>query len=621
MLKKIIRDCANNGGKVVFLDGRTDKRVLRFIEDLDLSCKFIFNDYKLNLGNAMEYRGYYGLVSNIIKKIKKGLKIVFTSSIASKCHELYETILDQVRGYITKDEILIITDQSCKESKNSKLLKTFVKDPDKYLKDNGIRVLIFSNKLGPGVNISGGNTKAYFDEQFIYFSSKGSLPDDTLNCARRVRNFKKKNFLSFFIDTTKANWIPRIYSRKYFDNKDEELRKFFESYSGLDINLTKLDDVLTNQIYLNMVHQDICNRYIEDSTYFYLEKCGFNVKERLKVSLLKNLTFKSGSKIKEPEYYDVKVLNKLEYNELVAKGNYSIEEEFQIKRYLLDSCVKDQSNDIEMLWKYYLKRSDRVFNTYNIWRVMKKNKKNIDKIERFTERINQDSDNVNFRVESNGNQNMLFVDGGDNRVGIGTSSPEDLLHIHSTGDTNLRIKSTANKSQIRFQNDTQSWFTGITSDESYFWYGTEIAGTVGFIQSSGGNLYWNYHFLNNNNGYGLVGRATDGNTRNTIKIDSSNNVLVGDSNLAGNTYTYSASRMYINTDAGQCQIGPQNTSWNHIYTDRQGHLFDSNLTALDGKFQSYSGVDVNLRRSQGDTDRLLIQSGISTFSTGLHVEK
>ena len=127
--------------------------------------------------------------------------------------------------------------------------------------------------------------------------------------------------------------------------------------------------------------------------------------------------------------------------------------------------------------------------------------------------------------------------------------------------------------------------------------------------------------MNNNNGYGLVGRATDGNTRNTIKIDSSNNVLVGDSNLAGNTYTYSASRMYINTDAGQCQIGPQNTSWNHIYTDRQGHLFDSNLTALDGKFQSYSGVDVNLRRSQGDTDRLLIQSGISKLSNNMHIEK
>ena len=36
--------------------------------------------------------------------------------------------------------------------------------------------------------------------------------------------------------------------------------------------------------------------------------------------------------------------------------------------------------------------------------------------------INEDSDNVDFRVESNGNAQMLFVDGGNDAVGIGTQS-------------------------------------------------------------------------------------------------------------------------------------------------------------------------------------------------------
>ncbi len=36
--------------------------------------------------------------------------------------------------------------------------------------------------------------------------------------------------------------------------------------------------------------------------------------------------------------------------------------------------------------------------------------------------INEDSDNVDFRVESNGNAQMLFVDGENNAVGIGTQS-------------------------------------------------------------------------------------------------------------------------------------------------------------------------------------------------------
>ena len=37
--------------------------------------------------------------------------------------------------------------------------------------------------------------------------------------------------------------------------------------------------------------------------------------------------------------------------------------------------------------------------------------------------FNEDSNDIDFRVESNGNANMLFVDAGNDRVGIGTDSP------------------------------------------------------------------------------------------------------------------------------------------------------------------------------------------------------
>ena len=43
--------------------------------------------------------------------------------------------------------------------------------------------------------------------------------------------------------------------------------------------------------------------------------------------------------------------------------------------------------------------------------------------------INEDSDDVDFRVESNGDANCLFVNGGDDEVGIGVSDPLGKLHI------------------------------------------------------------------------------------------------------------------------------------------------------------------------------------------------
>ena len=40
---------------------------------------------------------------------------------------------------------------------------------------------------------------------------------------------------------------------------------------------------------------------------------------------------------------------------------------------------------------------------------------------------------IDFRVESNGDANMFFVDGGNNKIGIGTNAPADLLHV-TNGD-------------------------------------------------------------------------------------------------------------------------------------------------------------------------------------------
>tara|TARA_B100000575_G_scaffold91757_1_gene72966 strand:- start:182 stop:1708 length:1527 start_codon:yes stop_codon:yes gene_type:complete len=47
--------------------------------------------------------------------------------------------------------------------------------------------------------------------------------------------------------------------------------------------------------------------------------------------------------------------------------------------------------------------------------------------------FNEASNDVDFRVESNDNANMLFVDGGNNKVGIGTNSPSSGVEISGVG--------------------------------------------------------------------------------------------------------------------------------------------------------------------------------------------
>ena len=56
--------------------------------------------------------------------------------------------------------------------------------------------------------------------------------------------------------------------------------------------------------------------------------------------------------------------------------------------------------------------------------------------------FNEGSADVDFRVESNGNANMLFVDGGNDSVGIGTATPLAVNGVTFTG-THLMLKGAA----------------------------------------------------------------------------------------------------------------------------------------------------------------------------------
>ena len=61
--------------------------------------------------------------------------------------------------------------------------------------------------------------------------------------------------------------------------------------------------------------------------------------------------------------------------------------------------------------------------------------------------FNEDSADVDFRVESNGNANMLVVDAGNDKVGIGTNAPAEALEVKTTADADYGIKVTNDDTQ------------------------------------------------------------------------------------------------------------------------------------------------------------------------------
>ena len=88
--------------------------------------------------------------------------------------------------------------------------------------------------------------------------------------------------------------------------------------------------------------------------------------------------------------------------------------------------------------------------------------------------INESSASVDFRVESNGNANMLVVDGSADKVGIGVAAPSTTLHLDSGGTPTI----------IQIDSDTESSinFNDHGGSAQAFKIGTNISGNTGNLE-------------------------------------------------------------------------------------------------------------------------------------------
>jgi len=119
--------------------------------------------------------------------------------------------------------------------------------------------------------------------------------------------------------------------------------------------------------------------------------------------------------------------------------------------------------------------------------------------------FNNDSADLDFRVESNGDANMLFVDGGNNRVGIGTASPDDILEVENSGGAaSMRLNASSG------------------NETNYKW---AEAGTVTWrmVYDAGGNKIVLRDEVNSLNVFSIE----DNSAADSLYINSSGNVGIG----------------------------------------------------------------------------------------------
>jgi len=111
--------------------------------------------------------------------------------------------------------------------------------------------------------------------------------------------------------------------------------------------------------------------------------------------------------------------------------------------------------------------------------------------------FNEDGADVDFRVESNGDANMFFVDGGNHKVGIGTSTPSHALEVKkgANGDFAARIDNTASSNPYVLNLKTSG---AATDNNTPSFLLAEDTGAVRCIIDSDGDL------RNHDNSYGAI---------------------------------------------------------------------------------------------------------------------
>ena len=177
--------------------------------------------------------------------------------------------------------------------------------------------------------------------------------------------------------------------------------------------------------------------------------------------------------------------------------------------------------------------------------------------------FNEASADVDFRVESNGNANMLFVDGGQDRVGINNNNPQATLHI----DGSLRVQNLTSGEQ------SSATIMASTAGNSALRFADADDINIGKID---------YNHADNS-------MAFDTNNTERMRIEAGGDVLIGkssgDDTIQGTAIT---NRINQTTNAGVVMLLNRGTNDGDIVLLRQNNVSEGTIS-VSGTTVSYNG--------------------------------
>ena len=200
--------------------------------------------------------------------------------------------------------------------------------------------------------------------------------------------------------------------------------------------------------------------------------------------------------------------------------------------------------------------------------------------------VNESSIISDFRVESNGDANCLFVDGTNNRVGIGTGSPSELLDVDGTlNTTNLKI-GTAQGSDGQVLTSTGS---GVAWEDAAGGGAMTLVGTATVGNNSTNAFSITSCFSTSYDNYTIVGHDVGKDTNgNTYTSDDMFMYIIDENGTNQDNGTYSWATQTTNGSAFSRTQG--STRWCSFAVSTR-HIDRTNFFKMDIALHDASGQD------------------------------